>query len=95
MTVPFRGKFGDFGKAADDAVIVFGNVGHQAVGAVLDPLFGIAEIPPAALPERIKRTVAEQTVEPFRIRPRMAGKKFTFPVAEKPVMIHKLPLFPL
>ena len=62
----------------------------QAETAVFDPLFRIAEIAPAALAQRIQRTVAEQTIKPIGIRPRMAGKKLTFLIAVKLVMLlHK------
>ena len=60
---------------------------YEAIGAVLDALVCISKISPAALTECIQRTVTEQAVEMFRIRAGMAGKKFTFPVAEKFIML--------
>ncbi len=62
-------------------------MGNQTVRTVLDALVSIAEVPAAALTQRVKRAVAEQTVEAVRVRTRMAGKIFTFPVAEKFVML--------
>jgi hypothetical protein len=63
-------------------------MGNQAVGAVFDALLRVSEIPPAAFPKGIQRAVTEQAIKLFRIRPCVAGKKFTFPVAEKFVMFH-------
>lgn len=54
----------------------------EAVRAVLDAALVIAEIPAAARPQRVERTPAEEAVEILRIRARVAGKEFTFPVRE-------------
>ena len=57
-----------------DISIIFPTVRPQAPGAVLDAAFGIGKATPAALPQRIQRTVAEQTAEFLRISPWVAGK---------------------
>jgi hypothetical protein len=80
------GKLCNFRKTADDQVIVVRVVGNEAVRTILDTFFSISEISAASLTERIEGTVTEKAVEPIRVRTGMAGKKFTFPVAEKAVV---------
>jgi hypothetical protein len=48
---------------AVDVVIAFGTVGHQAVGAIFDAVFGIAAVSTAVVPQNVQRTVAEQAIK--------------------------------
>ena len=88
MRIRFPYKVRNFRKVADDQVIILRIMGDQAVSAVFDTLLRVAEIPPAAFPKGIQRTVTEQAIKPFRIRSCVAGEKFTFPIAEKFIMFH-------
>ena len=63
-------------------------MGAQAPGAILDAGLGINKAAAAVFPQGIQRAVTEDAAEFLRIRPRMAGKIFTFPVLEKVVMGH-------
>ena len=61
-------------------VIVFPAVGNCTVAAVLNSVFCIFEIPTALLTGKIKRAVAEQTVEIIRIAVFVTGKIFALAV---------------
>ena len=63
--------------------IVFAFMWQLAVGAVFDPLLSDLKVPAAFFPQCIQWTVAEQAVEVLRVRYFVAGKIFTFFVAEK------------
>lgn len=58
-------------------------MGPKTSGAILDPGFGIAEIPAAFVPQGIKGAVAKKTVETLGILTRVTGKVFTFPILKK------------
>ena len=74
-------------KIFNNIVIPAFGVGYQAVTAVLDPIFHIAEISSAAVPQRIQRTVTKQAAEVLRVSPCMAGEILTFPVLEIRIML--------
>ena len=59
----------------------------RTIRTVLDALFRIPKIPPAALTESIKRTITKQTIEMIGIYPLVAGEELTFPVAEKFIVL--------
>ena len=61
-------------------------VREQAGRAVLDSLVRVTEIPAAVPAQGIERAVAEQAVEPVRIRDPVAGEIFTFSVLEKGIV---------
>ena len=58
----------------------------KAVLAILYAAFGIAEIPAAALAQRIKRAIAEKAVESIRLPRFMAGEIFTCLVGKKGII---------
>ena len=70
----------------DDPAVVFPQMGDQAGRAVLDSLVRVTEIPAAVPAQGIERAVAEQAVEPVRIRDPVAGEIFTFSVLEKGIV---------
>jgi len=74
-----------------DGIVILPPVGPQAIGAVLDAAFRIAEIAAALVPQSIQGAVAKQATESFWIRTGMAGKILTFPVLEKVIMGHCVP----
>ena len=57
-------------------------MGVQAAAAILTPVRMDHKAAPAPGPQQIEGAVAEQAVEILWVRPRMAGKIFTFPVGE-------------
>ena len=58
----------------------------MAGAAILDSAWGVGKIPPAFLPQRIQRAIAEQAVIVLLRDTRMTGEHLTFPVAEIGVM---------
>ena len=66
----------------DNLPIVLPPVGVEAAGTVLAAIRMNHKVSPAPGAQQIERTPAEQTVEILRVRPRMAGKVFTFLVGE-------------
>ena len=71
-----------------------GEVGEEAVGAVLDPGGGIGKLAAAFVVQNIERTIAEHAVEVLGIGTGMTGKIFAVGVAEEPMtMIHSMLLF--
>ena len=70
----------------DEAVIVLA-VGHTALFAVLDALFGVAEITSAVFAERVEGAVAEKAVEFLFLYAFVAGESLAFLVAEECVML--------
>ena len=85
-------KFQNLWHFFHDFSIIFPAVGTETVGAVFDAIGQIAETAATAIPQSVQRTVTKQTVEGIRIRPRMTGEIFTFPVLKKIVMGHFTPL---
>lgn len=59
---------------AVDVVIAFGTVGHQAVGAIFDAVFGIAAVSTAVVPQSVQRTVAEQAIKSAAVLYLVAGE---------------------
>ena len=55
---------------------------NSTVRTILDPLLRVPKISSAPFAESIKRTIAEQAVEMFRINAFVTGEKLAFPVAE-------------
>ena len=58
-------------------------MGQGTAAAVLDAILCITGIAAAALSQRIKRTITEQTVKCLRITAPVAGKGTAGPVLEK------------
>ena len=71
-----------------DIGIVLPEMRPQAMGTVLDSLLCITETAAAPIPKAVKRTVAKQTAEAFRIRTGMTGKILTFLMLKKLVVCH-------
>ena len=63
-------------------------MGPQAMLAVFDAGGSVFVISPAVLPQAVKRAIAEQTAEGFRVRSGMARKVLALPVLKKVVMRH-------
>jgi hypothetical protein len=68
-------------------------MGKQAVGTILDTVFGVGKIAAATVCQSIQRTIAEQTAKGLRVCARVAGKVFTVPVLEKIIGHCTAPLF--
>ena len=81
-------QFQHFPHLFTNGRIILSEVGSQAAGAILDPIFRIAKSAAAAVAKTIQRTIAEKAAEGFRIRSMMAGKIFTFSVLKKIIMAH-------
>ena len=62
-------------------------MGKGAVRAVLDPVFGIGAVAAAFSAQRIKRAIAEQTIELVLRDVCVAGKVFALPILKKTVML--------
>ena len=71
-----------------DRFIVFPSMRPQTMLTVFDAGGGVLEIPPAVLPKTVKRTIAEQAAEGFRIRSGVTRKILALPVLKKVVMRH-------
>ena len=71
-----------------DLIVIPTAMGSQTAGAVFDAILKIYEAPPAFVPQRIQRTIAEQTAECLRVRTLMTGKILAFPVLEEIIMTH-------
>ena len=87
---------GKLTEPSDDIGVIVPFMRHQAMGAVLDALFGISEMPSAAFSQSIKGTIAEQAVKIVRIIGFMTGKILASLMAEKavsPVFLHCLKTF--
>ena len=67
-------------------------MGLQAIGAILNAVGQIFKGTAALIPQCIKRTIAEQTIEIFRICALMAGEILTFPILEEFIIGHITPL---
>lgn len=52
-------KFYNIVHLGHDTLIIFPSMGHHAVGAVFDALFGIGKITAALIAQGIKRAIAE------------------------------------
>ena len=72
-----------------DGIIVLSAMGSEAIGTVLNSLFGIGKIASAPVTQRIERTVAEQAAEPLGICAGMAGKILASLILNKIVICHK------
>ena len=64
-------QFGHYG------IVMLFFMGIQAAAAILYAIWQQAVAAAAVLPQSIQGTEAEQTVEVFPVRPRVAGEKFT------------------
>jgi hypothetical protein len=67
--------------------VIFSFVRNHTIGAILNPLFGIPEIPPAVSSKGIQWAITKQTIKIVCILCRMAGKEFTGFVAEKRIIL--------
>ena len=81
-------QFHHFADLGADFIVVLPAVGLQAVGAVLDAVFGVGKCAAALVAQCIQGTEAEQAAEFFRIRPGVAGEVFTLLMLEKIVICH-------
>ena len=76
-------QFGQLLILSGHISIVFAFMWQLAVGAVFDPLLSDLKVPAAFIPQCIQWAVTEQAVKVLRVRYFVAGKIFTFFVAEK------------
>ena len=63
-------------------------MGSQAIGAVLDAVFGVGEIAAAIFAQGVEGAVAEDAGEGRPVGAGVAGEVFTFPVLEKIIVCH-------
>ena len=77
-----RHRIHDLSISADNLLIALPPVGVETARTVLAAVGTDHKISSAPGPQQIEGAVTEQTVEILRIRSRMAGKVFTFPVGE-------------
>ena len=82
----------DVPVALQHRAVVLPLVREGASRAVLEAVLQIAELPAAALPQRVERTIAEKTVEALPVRPRVAGEMLALSVLREGVML-VLPVF--
>jgi hypothetical protein len=69
-------------------------VGKQAMGAILDSVFGAGPVAAAVFSQGIQRTVAEQAVEVFHIPAFVAGEIFAGFILKKPIgIVHIFSLY--
>ena len=66
-------------------------MGLQATGTILDAVGQILKSAAATITQSIKRAIAKQAAEGFRICALMAWEIFTFPVLKKIVVGHITP----
>lgn len=86
----------------DDLAYFFGDIpvtltlmGPQAIGAVLDAVFGVDEIAAAVFAQGVEGAVAEDAAKSLRVCSGVAGEVFTCLVLEKVVIGHKFTSFEL
>jgi hypothetical protein len=72
-------------------IVISRSVGLQTPGAILDPLVRITEASSAPIPQRIQRTVAEQTVEVIGVFGGVAREVLALLIAEKRIVF----IFPI
>ena len=70
--------------------VIFLLMRKLTIRAIFKSLLIIFEISAAFVSKGIKRAIAEQTAERFRIRTRMTGEILTFPVLEKIIVGHSV-----
>ena len=70
--------------------VILPAVGFEAVGTVLDALFGVAEAAAALISQAIKGAVTEQPAEGFRVCAGVAREIFALLMLEKIVICHFL-----
>jgi urea transporter len=63
-------------------------VGHKAIRAILNAIFGIGAVAAAILAQGIQRTIAEQAVKILGFSGLMTGKILTFLILKKFIMFH-------
>ena len=87
---------------SDDFDCLFGNiivalplVGAQAIGAVLDAVFGVGKIAAAVFAQSVEGAVAEDAAKGFGIGVLVAGEVFAFFVLEKVIVGHCVTSFEL
>ena len=81
-------KFQDFPHFIADGHIVFTLMGTHALGTILNSCFCVLEAASAAITKAVKRTIAKQAAETFRISTLMTGKILAFCILKKIVMAH-------
>ena len=80
--------------------IVVSHMRKDAIRAVFKAALRIDEVAAATIPQRIERTIAEQTVEIFRLVRLVTGEKFALFMLEKciflisEIVIHDFPPLP-
>jgi len=85
--IVFLHQFHDVVIAGNDPEIILPAMRHKTIGAILIPVFGIAEIAAALLAQRKQRAIAEQAVEILGMVRLVAGKVFALGVLEKGIML--------
>lgn len=81
--VHLRNSFCEFLIFSCNVPVIFTLMRHKTVCAVLISVFCVSKISSTVFSQRIKRAIAEKTVKFLRICTLMAGKIFTFFMAEK------------
>lgn len=72
----------DLAVPSDDFPAAFPPMGVETAGTVFAPVRTDHKVSPTPGPQQIEGAPAEQTVEILRVRSRVAGKVFTFPMGE-------------
>lgn len=75
---PITSQYNNLTNPAHHMFIAAFCMGYHTLGTVLDSPLVIPEVPAAPLPQHIKRTITEQTVEVFFLSCLMTGIIFTF-----------------
>lgn len=86
MLIFFPGQFRDFFKPFHHLGVILPPVREDAFCTILNPLFIVLETASALIPQRIERTITEQTVKIFRLISFVAREVFAFAVLKKTVM---------
>ena len=73
-----------------NCVVIFSSVRTQASGAIFYTVAGILVAASTVFSQTVKRTIAEQAAEGFRVCTGMAGKIFTFTMLEKIIIRHNM-----
>ena len=75
-------RFLNLAVPTDDLLVAFLTVGVETAAAILAAISTDYEAAATPGSQQIERTPAKQTVEILRVRSRMAGKVFTFPMGK-------------
>jgi len=82
-------KLQKLGHFCQDGIVVFGPVGLEAAGTVLDSGFRIGEAAAAPVSQGVEGAVAKEAIEILRVRGLVAGKILALPVLKIAVICHR------